>query len=88
MLPDGPVEFPNQIVRLLDFRIDQQDGALIVVKQRFVGELWKLLDEQLVQMLGRFGLALIMEQDEIFSHFKVSGLIDFQLAQDQQVAKD
>jgi len=82
------VEFPHKIVRLLDFRIYQQDGALIVVQQRFVRKLWKLLHEQLVQMLGRFGLAFIMEQDEIFSHFNVSALVDFQLAQDQQVAKD
>ena len=82
------MEFPNQIVRLLDFWINQQDGALIVVQQRLVGEFWKLLHQQLVQVFGRFVFPFIMEQDKIFSHLNVSGLIGFQLAQDQQVAKD
>src|SRR2546428_13465847 len=88
MLSDGPMKLPDEIIRLLHLGIDQQYGALIIIQKRFVREFRKLLHKQLVQMLRSFGFPFIMQQDEVFSQFNVSRLIDFQLAQNEKVAKD
>jgi len=64
------------------------DLALVIIQQRFVRQLRKLLHKQLVKMLCRFGASLIMEKDEILAHLQMGCLIGFQLTQNKQIAEN
>src|SRR6476620_4876970 len=45
MLSHCPVKLPDEVVGLLNFRVDQQHRALVVVQKRFIGDFRKLLDK-------------------------------------------